>query len=84
MRPELFDPTAGVRARAIREHREDPHTITDPTAGERARQIHQRGQVSSITDPTDPRAGQARDSERSARRRVPRRRPDAEGGASAA
>jgi hypothetical protein len=60
MRSEPFDPTAGERARAIHEHREDTDRVTDPTAGERARQIRKHGEVSSITDPTDPRAGQLR------------------------
>jgi hypothetical protein len=58
MRPEQFDPTAGERARVIREHREDPSKITDPTAGRRARIIGERGAYPAITDPTDPRYGQ--------------------------
>jgi hypothetical protein len=85
MRPESFDPTAGARARAIREQRWDSHTISDATAGERARQIHRRGQVASITDPTDPRVGQARDSDRPpARRRAPHRPPGREDDSAAA
>lgn len=60
MRPEQFDPTAGERARVIREHREDPSRITDPTAGRRARIIGERGAYPAITDPTDPRYRQTR------------------------
>lgn len=75
MRPESSDPTAGRRARAIRECRWDGRTTTDATAGERARQIQRVGEVFSIMDPTDRRAGRARGSDRSPGRT---RRPPAE------
>lgn len=63
MRPQNFDPTAGERARAIREGREVREPITDPTAGERARAIGTGAETPCIVDPTDPRYGQPVDLE---------------------
>jgi hypothetical protein len=58
MSPETFDPTAGERARAIRQRREDPlAVVTDPTAGERARAIKAGTADLTVLDPTDPRYG---------------------------
>jgi hypothetical protein len=57
MSPETFDPTAGERARAIGQRREDPRVITDPTAGKRARAIKAGTADLSVLDPTDPRYG---------------------------
>lgn len=54
MHPTIFDPTAGERARAIRERRADLRVTTDPTAGESARSIRERRGQSRIMDPTDP------------------------------
>jgi hypothetical protein len=64
MRPTTHDPTAGERARAIHDHRDDVPVTTDPTAGETARAYseHREGR-DEITDPTDPRYGLPRDAE---------------------
>lgn len=55
----LLDPTAGERARRMREPASDrPEPVTtDPTAGERARRMRELGTPGEIVDPTDPRCG---------------------------
>lgn len=64
-----LDPTAGERARLVRELPDVPLPILDPTAGEHARLIRELPEVPvAILDPTDPRCGSYPGSLRARRR----------------
>ena len=64
MRRKSFDPTAGERARAIREHPGVPQPISDPM-DPRSRKpgpdLHRHPR--RIVDPTDPRCGLSLDAD---------------------
>lgn len=57
MADDMSDPTAGRRARMIREHPEVPQPITDPT-DPRCGSIDVPREGVVIQDPTDPRNGE--------------------------
>jgi hypothetical protein len=57
VRPPLQDPTAGRRARAIREDPGAPELIRDPT-DPRCGELSDPGAPELIRDPTDPRCGE--------------------------
>ena len=65
MRRKTFDPTAGRRAREIREQPEIPQRILDPTDpryGELVADTYrQPGSPRRVVDPTDPRCGKLAD-----------------------
>ena len=62
MRGATSDPTAGERARAIREHPETPQAVVDPTdpvCGDTSGQVPDpTGVARRIVDPTDPACGE--------------------------